>query len=101
MPLLASPSPLPALRRSSSCLASQTTIRRRRSYTMKAALPRTMLLKVADYLEADAEQLEASYWDPAVNRVTPRSMWLEVERVRKWVTQIRAASQPAQVSATG
>lgn len=68
---------------------------------MKVALPRSMALKVAEYLESDAEQIESSYWDPAVNRVTPRDMRLEVERVRKWVAQIRAAAEPKKLTSTG
>lgn len=61
---------------------------------MKVSLPRTMALKVADYLEDDANRIEGSYWDFAEGRVTPRRLRLEVERVRKWVTQIRVASEP-------
>lgn len=61
---------------------------------MKVALPRSMALKVADYLEHDVGRLEASYWDHAVNRVTPRDMRLEIERVRKWIAQIRASAEP-------
>lgn len=53
-----------------------------------------MLLKVADYLERDAIELESSFWDPAEDRVTPRTMRLEVERVRKWIKQIRDSSEP-------
>lgn len=53
-----------------------------------------MALKVADYLEKDAAQLASCYWDHAESRITPRSMRLEVERVRKWVAQIRAAAEP-------
>lgn len=53
-----------------------------------------MALKVANYLESDVEELERSYWDHAENRVTPREMRLEVERVKKWVAQIRAAAEP-------
>jgi hypothetical protein len=65
---------------------------------MKVALPRYMALKVADYLEKDVAQLTSCYWDYAEGRITPRSMRLEVDRVRKWVTQIRAASEPKRPS---
>lgn len=65
-----------------------------RTKVMKVALPRSMLLKVADYLEKDAQELEESYYDYFEKRVTPRSMRLEVERVRKWTAQIRAAAEP-------
>jgi len=68
---------------------------------VKTALPRTMLLKVADYLENDAEELESSHWNYAEERVTPRSVRLEIERVRKWVAQIRAASEPKQPTSSG
>lgn len=61
---------------------------------MKVSLPRTLALKIADYLEGDVAQIEASFWDPKADRVTPRDMRLEAERVRKWVAQIRAASEP-------
>jgi hypothetical protein len=67
---------------------------------MKVSLPRSMALKVADYLENDVEELERSYWDFAQNRITPREMRLEVERVKKWVTQIRTAAEPKQFSAS-
>ena len=61
---------------------------------MKVELPRTMALKVADYLENVASADESCHWDPKVNRVTPRELRLEIERVRKWVAQIRGASEP-------
>ena len=67
---------------------------------MKVTLPRTMALKVADYLESDIGELEASYWDFGENRVTPRAMRLEVERLRKWIAQIRAAAEPKQFTST-
>jgi hypothetical protein len=60
-----------------------------------------MALKVADYLESDIGELEASYWDFGENRITPRAMRLEVERLRKWISQIRAAAEPKQFSASG
>lgn len=53
-----------------------------------------MALKVAHYLEDDADRIEGSYWDFAEGRVTPRRLRLEIERVRKWAAQIRAASEP-------
>jgi hypothetical protein len=61
---------------------------------MKVSLSRTMALKVADYLETDADDLTASYWDHREDRITPREMRLEVERVRKWIAQIRKAAEP-------
>lgn len=61
---------------------------------MKVALPRSLVLKIADYLEADAERIQGSYWHFGEGRITPRKLRLEVERVRKWVTQIRVASEP-------
>lgn len=61
---------------------------------MKVPLPRSMALKIADYLEKDADRIEGSYWDFGEGRVTPRKLRLEVERVRKWAAQIRAASEP-------
>lgn len=61
---------------------------------MKVSLPRTMALKVADYLENDIGELEASHWDFGQKRITPRAMRLEVERLRKWIGQIRAAAEP-------
>ena len=63
---------------------------------MTVSLPRSMALKIADYLENDVEQLQRSYWDHAHNRVTPRAMRSEVERVKKWIVQIRAAAEPKQ-----
>ncbi len=63
---------------------------------MKAALPRSLALKVADYLEKDVARLEGSYWHFGKDRVEPRSMRLEVERLRKWIAQIRAAAEPDQ-----
>lgn len=66
----------------------------RGSATLKVSLPRTMALKAASYLENAAAELEGSFWDPLQNRVTPRAMRLEVERVRKWVAQIRKAAEP-------
>ena len=68
---------------------------------MKVSLPRTMVLKVADYLENDIGELEASYWDFGEKRVTPRAMRLEVERLRKWIAQIRAAAEPKQFTSSG
>jgi hypothetical protein len=53
-----------------------------------------MALKVADYLENDIGELEASHWDFGQKRITPRAMRLEVERLRKWIGQIRAAAEP-------
>lgn len=67
---------------------------------MKIALPRSIALKVADYLETDVAELEASYWDVGKGRITPREMRLEVERVRKWIAQIRAAAEPKQFTST-
>ena len=67
---------------------------------MKVSLPRTMALKVAAYLESDIGELEASYWDFGQKRVTPREMRLEVERLRKWIAQIRAAAEPKQFTST-
>lgn len=67
---------------------------------MKVALPRTMALKVADYLEKDVARLEGSYWDFGEKRVTPQSMRVEIERVKKWIAQIRAAAEPKKFSAT-
>ena len=61
---------------------------------MKVSLPRSMVLKVADYLETDIAEIEASYWDFGEGRVTPRAMRLEIERLRKWIAQIRSASEP-------
>jgi hypothetical protein len=61
---------------------------------MKVSLPRTMALKVADYLESDVEQIVYSFWDHDKDRITPRAMRLEVERVRKWIAQIRKAAEP-------
>ena len=61
---------------------------------MKIALPRSMALKIADYLEADADRIEGCYWDFAQGRVTPRNLRLEMERVRQWAKKIRAASEP-------
>lgn len=61
---------------------------------MKIVLPRSVALKVAHYLEDDADRIEGSFWDFAEGRVTPRRLRLEVERVRKWAAQIRAASEP-------
>lgn len=61
---------------------------------MKVSLPRAMALKVADYLEHDAMQMESSYFDSAQSRITPRNIRLEVERLRKWIAQIRAAAEP-------
>jgi hypothetical protein len=63
---------------------------------MKVELPRSMALKVADYLESAAQCDEDCHWDPQVDRVTPRELRLEIERVRKWVAQIRAAAEPKQ-----
>lgn len=65
---------------------------------MKIALPRSMALKVADYLKNDVAELESSHWDHSVNRVTPRELRMEVERVRKWIAQIRAAAEPKRPS---
>lgn len=65
---------------------------------MKVSLPRTLLLKVADYLETVADQDESCHWDPKVNRVTPRELRLEIERVRKWIAQIRSAAEPKHFS---
>lgn len=67
---------------------------------MKVSIPRTMALKVAAYLETVADQDESCHWDPKVNRVTPGELRLEIERVRKWVAQIRAASEPKQFTST-
>ena len=67
---------------------------------MKVALPRSMALKVAEYLESDAQDLQDSFWDPAANRITPRRMRLEVERVRKWAARIRAAAEPKPFTST-
>ena len=61
---------------------------------MKVSLPRTMALKVANYLENDATRLESCYWDFAKGRITPTEMRLEVERVKKWIAQIRKAAEP-------
>lgn len=61
---------------------------------MKAVPPRSMALKVANYLENDIAEIESSYWDFGQNRVTPRAMRLEVQRLRKWIEQIRAAAEP-------
>lgn len=61
---------------------------------MKVSLPRSLALKVADYLESDVARMESCYWDFGQNRITPRSMRLEVERVKKWVAQIHAAGEP-------
>lgn len=63
---------------------------------MKVVLPRSMALKVAAYLENAADSDESCHWDPKVNRVAPRELRLEIERVRKWITQIRAAAEPKQ-----
>jgi hypothetical protein len=52
-----------------------------------------MALKVADYLQKDIDRLEGSYWHFGTDRVEPRRMRLEVERLRKWVTQIRTAAE--------
>jgi hypothetical protein len=67
---------------------------------MKVSLPRSMALKVADYLEKDADRIEGSFWDFAEKRVTPRALRLEVERVRKWAAQIRAVSEPKQFTSS-
>lgn len=61
---------------------------------MKVSLPRSMALKVADYLEKDAAEIASSYWDFGEDRITPRPMRLEAERLRKWVARIRAAAEP-------
>jgi hypothetical protein len=63
---------------------------------MKVALPQSLALKVADYLEKDVARLEGSYWHFGKQRVEPRHLRLEVERLRKWVAQIRAAAEPGQ-----
>jgi hypothetical protein len=63
---------------------------------VKVSLPRTMALKIAEYLEATADCDESCHWDPKINRVTPRELRLEIERVRKWAVQIRAAAEPKQ-----
>lgn len=63
---------------------------------MKVALPRSMALKVADYLENDIAEIASCYWDFGEDRITPRAMRLEVERVRKWIAKIRAAAEPSQ-----
>ncbi len=68
---------------------------------MKVALSRSMALKVADYLEADADRIQGCYWDFGEGRITPRKLRLEVERVRKWVAQIRAAAEPKQFTSSG
>jgi hypothetical protein len=60
---------------------------------MKVSLPRSLALKVADYLEHDVVRLESSYWNVREKRVTPKSTRLEVERVKKWIAQIRAAGE--------
>lgn len=62
---------------------------------MKVALPRSMALKIATHLEKDISELESAYWDFGQNRVTPREMRLEIERLRKWVGQIRGAAEPS------
>jgi len=67
---------------------------------MKVALPRSMALKVADYLETMIAELESCHWDHAVNRVTPRDLRLEIERARKWIAQIRAAAEPKQFTSS-
>lgn len=67
---------------------------------MKVSLRRSMVLKVADYLENDIAELEASYWDVGEGRITPREMRLEAERVKKWVAQIRAAAEPKQFTSS-
>lgn len=61
---------------------------------MKVSLPRSTMLKVAAYLKANADRIEGCYWDFAQGRVTPRKLRLEMERVRKWTKQIRAAAEP-------
>lgn len=49
--------------------------------------------RIADYLDGVADDLYSSYYDPKVDRPTPRSIRLEIGEVRRWIEKLRAHPQ--------
>lgn len=55
-------------------------------------LTRADMGRMADYLEGVADELYSSHYDPKADRPTPRSVRLEIGKVRRWVAKLRRQS---------
>lgn len=57
-------------------------------------LTRSDLNRIADYLDGVADELYSSNYDPKVDRPTPRSIRLEIGKVRRWIGKLRRSALP-------
>ncbi len=56
-------------------------------------LTRSDCNRIADYLDGVADELYSSYYDPKADRPTPRSIRLEIGKVRRWIAKLRVDPQ--------
>jgi hypothetical protein len=49
--------------------------------------------RIADYLDAAADELYGSHYDPKVDQPTPQAIRLEIDKVRRWIAKLRRAAE--------